>query len=133
MISLYRDVLFQYGLTLAYRNQYSNDRTRAIALTEELLRRSPDQVEVRFKLDELYRLFIRGTAARKARKWLRDRRSSFAAYFEGELLRQESVRFDLEEMVPNVRGLEAADKVFAALLDRRGEGPIDSQICIARS
>lgn len=36
------------------------------------------------------------------------------------------MRFDAEEVVPNVRGLEAADKVFAALLDRRGdpdEGP----------
>ena len=125
--SLYRDVLFQYGLTLAYRNQDPTDRRRAIALTEELLRRKPNLVEVRFKLDELYRLFIRGTAARKARTWLQDCRSGFAAYFEGELLRQESVRFDAEEIVPNVRGLEAADKVFAALLDRRDEGPDEGE------
>ena len=119
--SLYRDVLYQYALALLYRNQYPEDRTRAAELAERQLQLKPDLAQAQVGIFDIYRRFIR---ASNALDWLADHESDYARFFEGEVLRLESLAYYGEEADArfDAAQLHQADDVLAELLTRPPAG-----------
>ncbi len=105
--SLFRDVLVQYALL----KQYAGNDSAAIRLADAQVRLRPDLADARMARLEVYDHFVRNESRKGVLSALASIDSDLARYFIGEKLRREG-------------DLQAADSVYAALVDEPSRVPL---------
>ena len=101
--SLFRDVLYQYGLTLSYRQQYPRDLHDAINYAERQLRLNPKLESAQLGILRIYEEYVRARGPSDAIRWLREHESPHARFAQAQALRR-------------ARRLIEADEILAGLM-----------------